>query len=309
VSGLRQAAEDYLAMRRALGFTLVRDGQMLMSFISTLEQAGAASITTELAVTWAVRTRPGVNPACWNRRLTVVRLFARHLRAIDPSTEIPPAELMACRYRRVAPHLYTLEEITALVRAAAALQHPLRALNYQTLIGLLAVTGMRVGEACHLDRADVDLDAGVLTVRAGKLGKVREVPLHPTATQALRAYGQQRDQLCRAVSTPGFFVNTRGNRLAARRVPGVFAELRDAAGVRPVPGGRDPRMHDLRHSFCVATMLDWYRADVDVHAHLPLLSTYLGHVDPVSTYWYLQAAPELLALAAGRLACFLGELP
>jgi site-specific recombinase XerD len=122
---------------------------------------------------------------------------------------------MTCRYRRVPPHLYTPEEITALVRASAALKHPLRALNYQTLIGLLAVSGMRVGEACHLDRADIDLNAGVLTVRADKPGKAREVPLHPTATQALRAYGQQRDQLCRAVSTPAFFINTRGNRLAA----------------------------------------------------------------------------------------------
>jgi len=309
VSGLRQAAEDYLAMRRGLGFALVREGQMLMSFISYLEQAGAGSITTELAVAWAVRTRPGVNPACRNRRLTVVRIFARHLLAIDPSTEVPPAELMACRYRRVAPHLYTPEEITALMRAAAALNHPLRALTYQTLIGLLVVTGLRVGEACGLDRADVDLDAGVLTVRAGKLGKAREVPLHPTAAQALRAYGQQRDQLCRVVGTPGFFVNTRGGRLAARHVPEVFAELRRVAGIRPAPGGRNPRVHDLRHSFCVATMLGWYRAGVDVHAHLPLLSTYLGHADPVSTYWYLQAAPELLALAADRLGHFLADLP
>ena len=309
MTGLRQAAEDYLAMRRALGFALVREGQMLMSFISALEQAGAASITTELAVAWAGRTRPGVNPACCNRRLTVVRIFARHLRAIDPSTEVPPAELMTCRYRRVTPHLYTPEEITALMTAAAALEHPLRALTYQTLIGLLGITGIRVGEACGLDRADVDLDAGVLTIRAGKLGKAREVPLHPSATQALRAYDERRDQLCRVVSTPGFFVNTRGNRLAARSVPGVFAELREAAGIRPVPGGRNPRMHDLRHSFCVATMLGWYRAGVDVHAHLPLLSTYLGHAGPVSTYWYLQAAPELLELAADRLGHFLGDLP
>ena len=198
---------------------------------------------------------------------------------------------MTCRYRRVTPHLYTPEEITALMTAAAALKHPLRALTYQTLIGLLGITGIRVGEACGLDRADVDLDAGVLTIRAGKLGKTREVPLHPSATQALRAYGERRDQLCRVVSTPGFFVNTRGNRLAARSVPGVFAELREAAGIRPVPGGRNPRMHDLRHSFCVATMLGWYRAGVDVHAHVPLLSTYLGHA-AVSTYWYLQAAPS-----------------
>jgi integrase/recombinase XerD len=308
MSGLRQAAEDYLAMRRALGFSLEGQGRLLISFIDYLEQAGATSITTDLAVGWATRTRPGTNPAQWNHRLTVVRIFARHLSALDPATEIPPAELMPYHYRRIAPYLFTPEEIDALLRAAAALNHPLRALTHKTLIALLAATGMRVGEACRLDRADADLDTGILTIRAGKLNKAREVPLHPTTSQALRAYGQQRDQLCRVVKTPGFFINTCGNRLAARRVPGVFAQLREAAGIRAAPGGRSPRIHDLRHTFCVATMLDWYRAGVDVQTQLPLLSTYLGHADPVSTYWYLQAAPELLTLAADRLDRFLGDL-
>jgi integrase/recombinase XerD len=309
MSGLRQAAEDYLAMRRALGFSLDGQGRLLRSFIGYLEQAGATRITTDLALAWATSTRPGVHPARHNHRLAVVRAFARHLSALDPATEIPPAGLLPCRCRRVAPYLFTPGEIDALMRAAAGLRHPLRALTYQTLIGLLAVTGMRVGEACRLGRADADLDAGILTIRAGKLGKAREVPLHPTTSQALRAHGQQRDQLCRVVSTPGFFVNTRGGRLAARRVPGVFAELREAAGIHAIPGGRSPRTHDLRHAFCAASTLDWYRAGVDVQARLPLLSTYVGHVDPASTYWYLQAAPELLTLAAGRLERFLGDLP
>src|SRR5712691_4796307 len=189
MSDLRQAAQDYLAMRRALGFSLEGQGRLLISFIGYLEQAGATSITTDLAAAWAARTRPGTNPAQWNHRLTVVRIFARHLSALDPATEIPPAGLMPGHYRRITPYLFTPGEIDALLRAAAALRHPLRALTHKTLIALLAATGMRVGEACRLDRADVDLDAGILTIRAGKLGKAREVPLHPTTSQALRAYG------------------------------------------------------------------------------------------------------------------------
>jgi integrase/recombinase XerD len=309
MSDLRRAVGDYLAMRRALGFSLVREGRWLMDFAGYLEQAGSAHVTTELAVSWATRTRAGVNPAWWNHRLAVVRVFARHLSTLDPATEIPPAGLMPCRYRRVTPYLFTLGQIDTLIAAAAALPHPLRALNYTTLIALLAVTGMRVGEACGLDRGDVDAGTGVVTIRAGKLAKDREVLLHPTASQALLDYGRHRDELCPGARTPAFFVNVRGSRLASRRVPETFAQLCQAAGIGAVPGGRNPRVHDLRHSFTVATMLDWYRAGLDVHARLPLLSTYLGHVDPASTYWYLQAAPELLALAAGRLEDHRGDLP
>ena len=247
MSDLRQAVSDYLAMRRALGFSLVREGRWLMDFAGYLEQAGSARITTDLAVSWATRTRADVDPAWWNHRLAVVRAFARHLSTLDPATEIPPAELMPCRYRRVAPYLFTPGQIDALIAAAAALTHPLRALNYATLIALLAVTGMRVGEACGLDRSDVDTGTGVVTIRTGKLGKAREVPLHPTASQALLAYGQRRDQLCPAARTPAFFVNVRGRRLASRRVPEIFAQLCRAAGIGAVPGGRNPRVHDLRH--------------------------------------------------------------
>jgi integrase/recombinase XerD len=309
VTDLRQAVGAYLTMRRALGFSLEREGRWLMDFAGYLEQAGSARITTDLAVAWATRTRPDVNPAWWNHRLTVVRIFARHLHAHDPATEIPPAGLMPHRYRRAAPCLFTPEQIGALIQTAAGFPHPLRSLNCTALIALLAVTGMRVGEACGLDRGDVDTGTGVLTIRAGKLAKAREVPLHSSATQALRDYDQRRDHLCHPVRTAAFFVSVAGNRLASRRFSATFAKLCRGAGIGAVPGGRNPRVHDLRHTFTVATMIDWYRAGLDVHARLPLLSTYLGHVDPVSTYWYLQAAPELLALAAGRLEHHLGELP
>jgi integrase/recombinase XerD len=279
-----------------------------MDFVDYAERNEAATLTTELAVAWAICTRAEVNPAHWHRRLGIVRGFARYLRALDPATEIPPEDLMPFHYRRVAPHLYSPEEITALIQAATLFTHPLKALTYATLIGLLACTGMRVGEACALDRGDIDAHEGVARIRAGKLGKAREVPLHPSTVTALEDYAARRDRLCPAPASPAFFLNARGTRQAAKRVAEDFPRLREAAGIRPAPGGRAPRTHDLRHTFCITTLMNWYRDGADVQARLPLLSTYLGHVDPISTYWYLQAAPELMSLAAHRLEAYLGAI-
>lgn len=309
MTGMRQAAEDYLQIRRALGYALEGQGRLLLDFVDFAERAQATTLTTELAVAWTIRTRADVNPACWRHRLGIVRGFAKHLVALDPATEIPPQELMPAHYRRVAPHLYSPEEITALIRAAGIFKHPLKALNYAVLISLLACTGLRVGESCALDRSDVDLAEGLLSIRAGKLGKARQVPLHPTAIQALGDYERRRDLLCPAPGSPAFFTNALGNRLCAHCVPEYFAQIREAADIRPAPGGRAPRIHDLRHTFCITTLMAWYRAGLDVQARLPLLSTYLGHVDPISTYWYLQSAPELMSTAADRLNVYLGELP
>jgi integrase len=280
-----------------------------MDFVDYAERNEATALTTELAVTWAIRTRADVNPAHWHRRLGIVRGFARHLRAQDPATEIPPEDLMPFHYRRVAPHLYTPEEITALIQATTLFKHPLKALTYATLIGLLACTGMRVGEACALERGDIDTHTAVARIRAGKLGKAREVPLHSETVTALEGYAARRDRLCPAPSSPALFLNAHGTRQAARRVAEYFPLLREAAGIRPAPGGRAPRIHDLRHTFCITTLMNWYRDGADVQARLPLLSTYLGHVDPVSTYWYLHAAPQLMSLAAHRLEAHLGAMP
>lgn len=297
---IRQHAEQYLAMRRALGFKLDTFGRRLLSFVSYLEARGQRVLTTEAAVAWAIDTPRNASQAHWSERLMVIRIFARHLAALDPATEIPAADVLRIRRPRVAPHLFTPTQITALLDATDALRPALRAATYRTLIGLLAVTGLRDGEACRLDRADVDLDDGMLTVRNTKFGKDRLVPLHDTTVDALRLYGQLRDELCPAPKTPAFFVSTRGTRLTSD-ITKVFASVRDAAGITAPAGQRRPRPHDLRHSFAVATLLDWYREGVDVQARLPQLSTYLGHVDPKSTYWYLTGAPELFALAANRI--------
>ena len=310
MSTLRTAAEQYLVMRRALGFKLTTQGRHLMSFIDYCEVHHADHLTTELALTWATQTpRASDDEVYWSRRLMVVRIFARHLKTLDPATEVPPEDALPHHYRRIAPYLYSPAEIAALMSVASRLKPALRSVTWQTLIGLLAVTGMRKGEACRLDRDQVDLDTGVLVVADSKFGKSRQVLLHPSTIIALRNYERRRDYWCPTPATPSFFVSTRGTRLDAHNITHTFAELIEAADIQAPAGRRRPRLHDLRHSFTVTTLLDWYRDGADVQARLPLLATWLGHVDPKSTYWYLQAVPELLALAVDRLEHTFGQRP
>ncbi|CAN5235496.1 tyrosine-type recombinase/integrase [soil metagenome] len=306
---IRQHAQEYLAMRRALGFKLTTFGQKLMSFVGYLERCGGTVVTTETALSWAMSTPRSTDEVPWSRRLMVVRIFARHLKVLEPATEFPPADVLAHHYRRITPHLFTSAELTALLDAAGTLRPALRARTWHTLIALLAVTGLRTGEACHLDRTDVDLDEDILTVRDAKFGKSRRVPVHPSTVAALREYAQQREHHHRAPPTAAFFVSTRSTRLDARNLPHTFARLIATAGIGVREGQRRPRLHDLRHTFATATLLSWYRDGVDVQARLPLLSTYLGHADPKSTYWYLSGSPELLTLAAARLTDTFGGRP
>jgi integrase/recombinase XerD len=302
MSPLRARAEEYLAMRRALGFKLTTQGRHLMSFVRFCEDRSADRVTADLAVEWATRTMRGSgNEVYQARRLDVVRIFARHLQALDPVTEIPPDDVLSRRYLRIQPYLYSPAEIAALMNAADSLRPALRAATWRTLIGLLAVTGMRQGEACRLLRDDTGLQTGTLVIRDSKFGKSRLVFLHPTTVAALRSYERARDRAFPEPEAATFFVNSRGGPLDGHNLPHTFAPLAAAAGIRVPPGQRAPRLHDLRHVFTVATLLDWYRDGGDVQARLPLLSTWLGHADPKSTYWYLQAIPELLTLAADRL--------
>jgi integrase/recombinase XerD len=302
VSGLRARAEEYLAMRRALGFKLTTQGRHLMSFVGFCEERGLDRVTADLAVEWATRTAKGSGDEVYQaRRLDVARIFARHLQALDPATEVRPDDVLSRRYRRIPPYLYSPEEVAALMNAADDLVPVMRAATWRALIGLLAVTGMRQGEACRLQRDDVDLSDGTLVIRDSKFGKSRQVFLHPTAVAALRTYQRARDRLVPEPVAGTFLVNSRGGPLDGHNLQHTFAVLIAAADIAAPPGRRAPRLHDLRHTFTVATLLDWYRDGGNVQARLPLLSTWLGHIDPKSTYWYLQAVPELLALAAGRL--------
>lgn len=300
MSRLGQLADEYLQTRRALGYKLGSQGRVLRGFVRYLEDIGATRITVEAALAFA--TQPAhAQPIWWARRLSVVRGFAVFVQTIDPATEVPPSYLMARGVPRAEPYLYSASQVTALMAAARSLRAPLLAVTYETLIGLLAVSGIRVGEAIALDRDDVDLTRSVLTIRSGKFGKARMVPMHPSTVSALATYAARRDELRPRCTAPSFFASTVGTRLIYNSVRVAFARLARQAGVEPLSRRCRPRLHDFRHRFAVQTLLGWYRSHVDVAARLPLLSTYLGHVAPRSTYWYLSATPELLALAADRL--------
>lgn len=305
MSVLRQAASDYVALRRSLGAPLRRTEKLLAQFLTYLEAHGETHVRTATALAWA--TLPaGVHPNWLAARLTVVRGFATYLRALDPATEVPPTMLLPWRPSRLTPYLYCEQDVVALLAAAGTLRTPHRVATYRTLIGLLAVSGARVGEAIALDRGDIDPASGLLTIRRGKFGKTRELPLHPSTMTALGGYLERRDRPRAAVPSPALFVSMAGTRLQYCNVQLTFQQLVRRAGLRARTPRCRPRLHDLRHSFAVGTMLDAYRAGSDPAAQLPLLSTYLGHSNPGNTYWYLSAAPELLALAGERLERHLG---
>ena len=297
---LTGALADYLAIRRAMGFKLKNAGGLLAQFVAYLDEAGADTVTTERAASWAMLPQ-GVDPGWWGRRLSAVRGFAAYLRTIDPRTEVPPADLLPIGSRRATPYLYSDGDIDALLAATAALRPALRAVTYRTLIGLLAVSGLRIGEAIRLDRGDIDRERGLLVVRNSKFGKSREIPLHETTVRALDDYLRQRERLRPLPSAPAVFISTTGNRLLYSDAQRTFQRLVLGAGLTARSASCRPRLHDLRHSFAVRTLLDAYRSADDVGPRLALLSTYLGHGDPAATYWYLSSAPELLAFAAQRL--------
>ena len=299
MKALSDAVEDYLSVRRSLGFKLTAYGRLLGDFVAYMDAAGATTVTIDVAVAWAVRPQ-NATPRWWAHRLNVVRGFARHLHAIDPTAEVPPVMLLACRQRRREPHLYSDPEIRALMDEARSLRPQLRGATYETLIGLIAVCGLRPGEALRLDRRDVDSAEGLLRIVGTKFGKHRDVPLQASTMEALDRYGRLRDRCWPVPRSVSFFVSRTGTRPGIGTVDATFRELLRRAGITSPSHRRPPRLHDLRHAFSVKTLIGWYAAGLDVDARMALLSTYLGHSNPSHTYWYLSASPELLGLAAGR---------
>jgi integrase len=303
MNSLDLALNEYIAIRRALGFELREVTGCLRNFVAFLKIEGASYITKELALRWA--TQPAdVQPSTWAWRLGMVRRFAAWHSATEPRTEVPAPGLLPHRYQRKTPHIYSDEEIASLLGSATRLPSAkgLRAPTYTTLFGLLAVTGMRVNEALHLDRPDVDLDQGVLTIRRTKFGKSRHVPVHSSTVDALRKYAETRDSIL-ARPNPAFFVSERGTRITEWIARYTFAKVSQQLGFRRMAKGhgRGPRLHDMRHRFAALTLVQWYRQGLDVERELPKLATYLGHVHINETYWYLEAVPELLQLATDRL--------
>ena len=302
MSNLRKSLEEYLMVRRALGFKLQSAGSRLEKFVSFMEGQEEPFITTQLAVSWAQRNA-GILPSGWAANLTDIRLFAQYCSGIDSRTEVPSHSILPYRTQRKEPHIYTSEEVARLLEAASRLapRSGLLPRTYTTLFGLLATTGLRVGEALGLHRDAVDLGRGVLEVRFTKFNKTRLVPVHRSTLEALHDYARQRDRLHPTPRSPWFFVSPRGGPLYARPLRQTFIQLSRQIGLRGETDRHGPRLHDFRHSFAVHTLLAWYQAGQDVERKLPLLSTYLGHTHPSDTYWYLSATPELLAAATLRL--------
>jgi integrase/recombinase XerD len=303
MSALSVTLNDYLALRRGLGHQLADAARLLPHFVAWMDATDRTTVTVAAAMEWAQQPDAEPGTTVWARRMEAVRGFARFLVGIDPATEVPPLGLLPLRNRWRPPFIYSTADITALLHAAASLPSPRRAATYETLFGLLAATGMRVGEAIRLDVSDVDWERGVLLVRESKFGKSRNVPVTASTLDALNRYAQLRPRFRPEAGNPSFFVSLTGRRLIYVSVHDVFAQLRIDTGIG-ASSTTTARIHDLRHSFAVATLLDWYRNGDDVAARLPWLSTYLGHREPRTTYWYLSAAPELLAAAAKRLEPF-----
>jgi integrase len=298
VSSLREHLDDYLRLRRGLGFKLVDAARYLTDFVAYLEAVDAAMVTVELAIAWA-RSPEGIKAISVDYRLSAARCFARYLHSIDPAHQIPPPGLLSVPRRRPAPYIYTPEQLREVLAATQQITPDLRAATYRGLFGLLAVTGMRVSEALALTRSDVDLVDGIVTIRHAKFDRVRLVPLHSSVTAELRRYATTRDRLCPTLRVDRFFVSLAGGELSRHAAHRVFREITERIGLRTDTD--HPRIHDLRHSFAVHTLIDAHRDGTDISAVLPVLSTYLGHVEPANTYWYLSGVPELMQLVAARL--------
>jgi integrase len=310
---LREAVREYLNLRRSLGFKLHETGRLLLAFVNFMEERRSSYITPRLALAWAQQPST-VQPAEWAHRLSVVRTFARHRSATDPRTQIPLEGLLPYRPKRARPYLYSEEEIRSLLRAALSMPYryergKLRPRVYYCLFGLLSVSGLRLGEARHLELQDVDLKAAVLTIRGAKFGKTRLAPLHASTCTVLADYiaRRQRHWAGRAVSSY-LFVSSRGNRLDGGDIHRTFYALSRQIGLRGASDRRGPRLHDMRHRFATNTLVQWYRSGQDPERRLPLLSTYLGHVHVSDTFWYLSACPELMREAMSRLErCWEGQ--
>jgi integrase len=296
---LQQAVDDYLALRRSLGYKLREYGECLMEFVSFLKKQGAAHITNKLAVEYATQ-RQHEKPVSWSRRLIIIRGFARYRIGADPKTEIPPIALLRFRSRRARPYVYSHDEIRRLLQAALKIEspHQLQRHTYYCLFGLLAVSGLRLGEAVNLQPQDVDWAEGVLTIRGAKFGKTRLVPLHSSTLAVLRNYAKVRDEIFAGRILPAFLVTSHGTKLEKTNLSRIFRDLSRQIGIRKSGARNGPRLHDFRHRFAIQTLLRWYRRGESVPQRMPILSTYLGHGNVSGTYWYLSSTPELLVVAS-----------
>ena len=307
MKSLINSLDEYLKIRRSLGFTLKDTEKLLNNFISFLTQRNHAYITVKLALECAMLPQNALR-STWGRRLAIIRLFAKYLAAEDPRTEIPSPQLLSQKIKRLQPYIYSDKEIVQLLSAFQEL--PTRGLRHHTyfyFFGLMVVTGCRVSELIALNREDVDMKNGWITIRDSKCHKSRLLPLHPTTLRQIKKYCKLRDSQFPIPDTQSFFLSDQGTQVSNSGTRKVFIRISKRIGLRGTTDSKGPRIHDIRHTFAVKTMLNWYRDGVDINQKISLLSTYLGHKKPSDTYWYITSMPELLAQAALRFENKIGE--
>lgn len=304
-ASMESLVKDYLAMRRKMGFALEVQGYQLLRFAQFADVRGhRGPITLELATKWA--HYKASRPITWTGRIEILRPFAKYRAQFDPATEVPPSKFLGSSRQRLAPHIYTDEEVQSILVAASKLSPcgGVRPAAYETLYGLLAATGLRISEALRLKIPDVDLEAGIITVRETKFKKSRLVPLHPTTTKALKRYTHIREDNFVARPYKNFFLLEGGHRVEKDTAQRRFRHICNQLHLRARGGHPTPRIQDLRHSFITHCIQRWYHQGIDVDKEMLTLSTYVGHAEVTYTYWYITGVPELMAIAAQRFEHF-----
>ncbi len=303
---LTTALREYLKVRRSFGYRLRNTEGYLKNFIAFLRNRNCSFITVRLALQWATLPQYATR-TCWAIRLSIVRLFAQYLAAKDHRTEIPPLHLLSEKSHRVTPYIYSNKELLQLLEALQSLPSKgLRRHTYYTFFGLMMVTGCRISELLALNRDDLDLDNGWLTIWNSKFNKSRLLPLHPTTVQQLKKYSKVRNKFLDN-NTPAFFISERGTRITKSSTRLAFIQVSKQIGLRGPDDSNGPRIYDIRHSFATKTLLNWYRKGLDINQKISLLTTYMGHKKPSDTYWYVTGTPELLAQATNRFEKKIGE--
>jgi integrase/recombinase XerD len=298
---LSKAVQGYLTMRYQLGYKLERATYVLNGFATYAKQKKVSHITTKVALEYATQNHNAAPPS-WASRLGIIRRFALYMRLLDPLTEVPPPNLLPYSYRRRSPYIYSDSDILKILKSCnILLNHPLDAKTYYTLLGLIAVTGLRPGEALNLKSDSVDMTLGIITIRDSKFRKTRKVPVHKSTIKKLQEYVKYRDQYFKKKTSTYFFVNKRGYGLQARTVRQIFNKICIHAGLMNKRKHVRPRLMGLRHTFAVKTLENCYLDGLNAEIVMPILSTYLGHENPIHTYWYLSATPELFGLMNARL--------
>ena len=303
---LTTALRKYLKIRRSFGYKLQGTERCLKNFIAFLTKRNCCFITTRLALQWATLSQHAKR-SHWSRLLSVVRLFAQYRAVEDPRTEIPPLYLLSQKPDRAIPYIYSNKELRQLLVAFQSLPSKgLRHHTYYTFFGLMMVTGCRIGELLALNRDDLDLNNGWITIWNSKFNKSRLLPLHPTTVEQLKKYSNARDKFL-GQNTPAFFISEGGTRITTWSTRRIFVQVSKQIGLRGPDDQNGPRIHDIRHRFATKTLLNWYRNGLDINQKISLLTTYLGHKKPSDTYWYITGTPELLAQATTRFEKKIGE--